>query len=115
MTGNFQPRGRLTVTKLFLSPDGKASGASIAQSLDGETASPHPHGHQYPRTGRRLPTHNTRWRVASLCALSADYVDGTPIDLLRVSISGGPPRRIMKTPVYDTPRCSRAPAAPCVI
>jgi Tol biopolymer transport system component len=47
--------------------------------------------------------------------LSADYVDGAPVDLLRVSISGGPPQRIMKTPVYDTPRCSRAPATLCAV
>lgn len=47
--------------------------------------------------------------------LSADYVDGAPIDLLRVSISGGPSQRIMKFPLYDTPRCSRAPATLCVV
>ena len=47
--------------------------------------------------------------------LTADYVDGAPVDLLRVSVSGGPPQRIMKTPLYDIPRCSRAPATLCAI
>jgi hypothetical protein len=47
--------------------------------------------------------------------LTVDYVEGAPIDLLRVSISSGSPQQIMKTPVYDTPRCSRAPATLCAI
>lgn len=41
------------------------------------------------------------------------YADGATIDLFRVPINGGAPRRIMKAPVYDTPRCSRTTATPC--
>jgi eukaryotic-like serine/threonine-protein kinase len=47
--------------------------------------------------------------------LAADYVDGVPVDLLRVSVSGGSPQQITKTPLYDIPRCSRAPATLCAI
>jgi Tol biopolymer transport system component len=45
----------------------------------------------------------------------ADYVDGATIDVFRVAITGGLPQRVMKAAIYDTPRCSRAPATPCAI
>jgi Tol biopolymer transport system component len=43
----------------------------------------------------------------------ADYEPGATIDLWRVSISGGLPQWVMKAPMYDTPRCTRAPAMFC--
>ena len=45
----------------------------------------------------------------------AAYVRGAMIDLFRVSITGGAPQQVMKAALYDTPRCSVAPAMRCAI
>jgi len=44
-----------------------------------------------------------------------DYVPGTPMDILRVPISGGSPELVLKAAVSDWPRCARAPATLCAV
>jgi eukaryotic-like serine/threonine-protein kinase len=45
----------------------------------------------------------------------ADYVPWTPVDILKVPISGGSPQLIMTAAIYDTPRCARAPVTLCAV
>jgi DNA-binding winged helix-turn-helix (wHTH) protein/Tol biopolymer transport system component len=42
-----------------------------------------------------------------------DYGPETPVDVLRVPISGGEPQQVMRGLVYDVPRCTRAPSTLC--
>ena len=44
-----------------------------------------------------------------------NYTPGDMVDLLRVSIRGGPPQRIMSVPLSDTPRCALAPSRLCAV
>ena len=85
------------------------------ESLGSQTVTPILTGIKTMGLGAVFPrlTPDGAWLVYA--PLTADYVDGAPVDLLRISVSGGPPRQIMKIPLYDIPRCSRAPATLCAI
>ena len=38
-----------------------------------------------------------------------------PVQLMRVPIKGGPPQQVLSANIFDSPRCSRAPARLCAI
>jgi DNA-binding winged helix-turn-helix (wHTH) protein/Tol biopolymer transport system component len=44
-----------------------------------------------------------------------DHVPGGSVDIWKVPISGGSPQLVMKVPLYDIPRCARAPATLCAV
>lgn len=85
------------------------------ESLDGATITPILTDVKTMGLGAVFPrlTPDGAWLVYA--PHSADDVWGAPLDLLRVSVTGGAPQRIMRTPMYDTPRCSQAPARLCAI
>jgi Tol biopolymer transport system component len=85
------------------------------QRLDSDTVTPiltgiatHGLGAVFPRVAP-----NGAWLLYAPYHL--DYVPGTPMEILRVPISGGSPQLVMRTAVYDTPRCARAPATLCAV
>jgi Tol biopolymer transport system component len=83
------------------------------QFLGGETAKPILTGVATAGLGAIFPrvTPDGTWLVYA--PFPPDYSPGATIDLMRVPVSGGLPQRVMKAPIYDTPRCTRAPATFC--
>jgi DNA-binding winged helix-turn-helix (wHTH) protein/Tol biopolymer transport system component len=84
------------------------------QSLSSETATPILTGIATSGLGAIFPrvTPDGAWLLYA--PYPPDYTPGATIDLMKVPLTGGPPQRVMKAPIYDTPRCSRAPATLCV-
>jgi DNA-binding winged helix-turn-helix (wHTH) protein/Tol biopolymer transport system component len=85
------------------------------QSLSSDTATPVLTGVATRGLGAIFPrvTPDGTWLVYAPYPI--DYVPGTPMDILKVPISGGVPQLVMKAAVYDTPRCARAPATLCAV
>lgn len=85
------------------------------QSLNGDTATPILAEIDTPGLGAVFPrvTPDGSWLVYA--PYHPDYVPGSPMDVLRVPISGGAPQLVMRAAVTDTPRCTRAPATLCAV
>ena len=85
------------------------------QRLDNDTATPILTGIRTPGLGAIFPRMSPDGAWLVYAPYPEDYVSGSAIDVLRVSLSGGTPQLVMRAPFYDTPRCARAPATLCAI
>lgn len=85
------------------------------QSLGSKTATPILTGLATAGLGAIFPrvSPDGAWLVHA--PFTPDYVPGTAVDVFRVPISGGAPQQVMRGPLYDIPRCTRAPSALCAI
>lgn len=85
------------------------------QSLNGDTAKPILTGIASLGLGTVFPSVSPDGAWLVYAPYPIDYEAGTPMDVLKVPISGGSPQLIMKAAVYDIPRCTRAPATICAV
>jgi DNA-binding winged helix-turn-helix (wHTH) protein/Tol biopolymer transport system component len=83
------------------------------QSLNSETATPILTGIATTGLGAVFPRVSPDGAWLVYAPFPPDYVEGATIDVLRVPISGGMPQQVMRSPMYDTPRCTRAPSTLC--
>jgi Tol biopolymer transport system component len=80
------------------------------QSLGSDTATPILTGIKTAGLGAIFPRVSPDGAWLVYAPFTPDYVPGTAVDVLRVPITGGTPQRVMRGPLYDTPRCTRAPS-----